>query len=301
MVMFKKMKKKHLIKELGGTRMNNIIALYCFNAEKIAGALDSFRVSVDYEGNLILLTEKKEKGKYIHEVFHLINGETTKITIPLVSNSFEFAQPLDENWLFVSARTDDEEDYIENATLYDLKGNVLNTFSFGDAIQDVQTTKNSEIWVSYFDENMGSGLSCFNNEGVQTFSFLNFALQKKDVPFIDDCYALNVSEDHINLYYYTDFPLIKLKKDGYEVYHDIPIKGSHAFSIMNDFVLFSHDYDDKPEVYLYSLLDRKKQRFHTKSQEGKSLTYDYAVGRGNKLFLIKGKDIYQISLEDILK
>lgn len=59
----------------------------------------------------------------------------------------------------VSARTDEEEGNFKNATLFNVQGNVLKTFEFDDAIQDVQTTKDSDIWVSYFDENMDSGLN----------------------------------------------------------------------------------------------------------------------------------------------
>jgi hypothetical protein len=280
--------------------MKSIRADHFINVANIIEAVDSFRLSVDYDGNLIFLTEREVEGKYIHEIFQLVNGETTKITIPAVANSFDYAQPFNKNWLLVSARMDDDEDYINNATLYDVEGNVLNTFSFDDAISDVQTTKNSEIWVSYFDENMGSGLNCFNNEGVRTFSYTDFVFQNRDVPFIDDCYALNVSQDHINLYYYTDFPLVILKKDEYELYPNLSIEGSHAFAITHDFALFSHDYDDKAEVYLYSLLNRKKEKFLTTDQEGKSLKYDYAVGRGSKLFLVKDKDIYLIDLENFL-
>ena len=282
--------------------MKNIKAHHCFNVENIALELDSFRISVDYDGNIILLTKKKVRGKYLHEVFHLLNGETIKINIPLVSSSFNYAQPLDKNWLLVSARTDDEEDNIRNATIFDVQGNTLNTFSFGDAIQDVQTTKNSDIWVSYFDENMDSGLNSFNNQGLQTFNYIDFVKQTGNkVPFIADCYALNVTSESTNIYYYDDFPIVKLNNKGFEIFHNVPVKGSHAFAIMNDFVLFSHDYDGKAEVYLYSLLNKNIERFYTLTQEGKSLNYDYAVGRESKLYLIKDKDIFLINLEDILK
>lgn len=281
--------------------MKNIKAHHCFNVENIAIELDSFSISVDYDGNIILLTKKEVRGKFLHEVFHLLNGETTKINIPLVSSSFDYAQPLDENWLLVSARTDDEDDYIRNATIFDVQGNTLNTFSFGDAIQDVQTTKNSDIWVSYFDENMDSGLNSFNNQGLQTFNYIDFVKQTGNkVPFIADCYALNVTSESTNIYYYDDFPIVKLNNKGFEIFHNVPVEGSHAFAIMNDHVLFSHDYDHKAEVYLYSLLNKNIERFYTLNQEGKSLNYDYAVGRESKLFLIKDKDIFLINLEDIL-
>ncbi len=180
----------------------------------------------------------------------------------------------------------------------------METFSFGDAIEDVQTTKNSDIWVSYFDENMDYGLRCFDTQGLQTFNYIDFVKQSNnEVPFIADCYALNVtSNETVFIYYYSKFPLVKIEKDKdtYEIFKNIPIRGSHAFAIKNDFALFSHDYGRKGEVYLYSLQNRSKNLFYTLDQEGKSLNYDYAKGRDNKLFLTKDKDIYLVDIENIL-
>ncbi|MDQ6596404.1 hypothetical protein E2K98_30010 [Bacillus salipaludis] len=279
--------------------MNNIKASHYINIEHIASGFDDFRISVDFDGNLILLTEKDAKGKYLHKIYHFLNQEINEINVPLVKEAFDFAQPLEENWLMVSARTDEEEGYLRNATLFDIQGNVLKTFSFDDAIQDVQTTKNSDIWVSYFDENMDSGLRCFDKEGLQTFNYHDFVIQTgRKVPFIDDCYALNVTSESTIIYYYYDFPLVKLNKTGYEIFPNIPIKGSHAFANLNDFVLFSHGYDDRAVVYLYSLRDKQRKTFQTVDQNGEELKYEYAVGRGSKLFLVKGRNVYLINMED---
>lgn len=282
--------------------MNHFKPTYYNNVDNIAGEHDFFKISIDIDGNLVLLTEKEEKGKYHHKIFHFINGETRIIEIPAIAYSFDFAQPIEENWLLVSSRIDDDEDSINNATIYDVQGNILDTFSFGDAIEDVQTTKSNHIWVSYFDENMDSGLSCFNNQGVQTFNYIDFVKQSNnEVPYIADCYALNVTSDEtVCIYYYSEFPLVKINKNTYEIFKNIPVRDSNAFAIKNDFVLFSSDYDRKGKVYLYSLQNRSKNIFYTLDQEGKSLNYDYAVGRDNKLFLTKDKDIYLIDIENIL-
>jgi hypothetical protein len=281
--------------------MQNIKVTHFLNCKDIDPAIDTFHVSFDYEGNLILLTEKKVTGKYSHEIFHLLDHETKRITLPLVVESFEFAQPLNENWLLVSARTDDEEGYTKNASVFDVQGNLLTRFSLDDAIQDVQTTKNGDIWVSYFDENMGSGLRCFDENGQQTFNYLDLVKQSdKKVPYIADCYALNVAPESTNIYYYDDFPIVKISETGYEIFPNIPIEGSHAFAILKDAVLFSRGYNNKPEVYLYSLQTKKVVRYKTLDQEGKTLCYDYAVGRGSQLFLIKDNNIYQIHLKDIV-
>ncbi|MBT2738493.1 hypothetical protein [Bacillus sp. ISL-7] len=279
--------------------MNDIKASHYINVRHIAGAQDNYRISVDFNGNLILLTEKKVQGRYLHKVFHCENGKINKVKLPSVSEAFDFAQPLKENWLLVSARTDEEEGYLRNGTLFDVHGNVLKKFEFDDAIQDVQTTKDSDIWVSYFDENMDSGLRCYDKEGVKTFDYTDFVRQTgRKVPFIDDCYALNVTSEGTNIYYYCDFPLVILNKMGYKIFRNLPIKGSHAFAILNDLVLFSHGYDHRAVVCLNSLRDKKRKTFHTVNQNGEELKYDYAIGRGSKLFLVKDNDVYIINMED---
>jgi hypothetical protein len=280
--------------------MNDIKASHHMNVRHIVGAQDDYRISVDFDGNLILLTEQKVLGRYLHKVFHVVNGKINKIKLPWVLEAFDFAQPLEENWLLVSARTDEEEGDLRNATLFDVQGNVLKTFGFDDAIQDVQTTKDSDIWVSYFDENMESGLRCYDKEGVQTFDYADFVIETgRKVPFIDDCYALNVTSESTNVYYYSDFPLVTLNKTGYKIFRNVPIEGSHAFAILNDWVLFSHGYDHRAVVSLYSLWDKKRKTFHTFEQNGEKLNYDYAVGRGSKLFLVKDNDVYIINMDDV--
>ncbi|SMQ77864.1 hypothetical protein SAMN05444673_3111 [Bacillus sp. OV166] len=279
--------------------MNDIKASHYINVRHIAGAQDDYRISVDFDGNIVLLTEQKVQERYLHKVFHVVNGKINKIELPSVLEAFDFVQPLEENWLLVSARTDKEERYIRNGTLFDVHGNVLKTFEFDDAIQDLQTTKDSDIWVSYFDENMDSGLRCYDNEGVRTFDYVDFVIQTgRKVPFISDCYALNVTSKDTNIYYYSDFPLVTLNKTGYKIIRNVPIKGSHAFAILNDLVMFSHGYDHRAVVYLYSLRDKRRKKFQTVNQIGEELKYDYAVGRGSKLFLVKDDDVYLIDMED---
>ncbi|MGG1677923.1 hypothetical protein ACIFOT_19485 [Neobacillus sp. NRS-1170] len=55
--------------------MNDIKASHCINVRHIAGAQDDYRISVDFDGNIILLTEQKVQGRYLHKVFHVVNGK----------------------------------------------------------------------------------------------------------------------------------------------------------------------------------------------------------------------------------
>lgn len=62
--------------------------------------------------------------------------------------------------------------------------------------------------------------------------------------------------------------------------------------------MFSYGYDHRAVVYLFSLRDKRRKKFQTVNQIGEELKYDYAVGRGSKLFLVKDDDVYLIDMED---
>jgi len=98
----------------------------------------------------------------------------------------------------------------------DPRGQQTAILDLGDAIEDLQTTSDGRIWVSYFDEGVfgggigANGLVCFDAKGELKFEFAKLA-EVSRLPHIDDCYALNVCDEHVWLSYYSDFPLIRLK------------------------------------------------------------------------------------------
>ncbi len=66
-----------------------------------------------------------------------------------------FVQPLGpDEVLLVAARTAGEP----NARVVDFKGATVREFILGDGIEDVQTTREGEIWVSYYDQGTFMGV-----------------------------------------------------------------------------------------------------------------------------------------------
>lgn len=69
--------------------------------------------------------------------------------------------------------------------MYDAQGNTRFELNLGDASEDLQTTPQGLIWVSYFDEGVygGSigrqGLVCFDNAGTPLFKYADFAEQNE--------------------------------------------------------------------------------------------------------------------------
>ncbi len=274
--------------------------LYC-NLRSYLGRSDSFNISIDYEGNLIVLTSTKEGSMYHHDLYHLKDYKVIHIKIQALNMTiFTSAQPVGENYLLVEALMEDEENDSRNAYVFDKEGIILNKYAFGDGVQDVQTTPEGDVWVSYFDQSDPGRLNCFN-DGNKTFDFYYSILKENQhVPPIDDCYAMNVTPDCTNIYYYSDFPFLKINGENeFELFDDIPIEGCSAFAIHGYDVLFSQDYDAKPEVYLYALHEKKKITFKTLKPDGSILNYDQAAGRGTKLFLIEDTEVYLLDVKHV--
>lgn len=275
--------------------MKSTVAHFYCNINKLVAGSEYFNMSIDHDGNLILLTDN-------NDLYHFINDDTIRINVPTIEEFyFSSAQPIGENWLLVSARIDEEDNDVKNAYVFDKEGNIIDRYEFGDAVADVQATHEGDVWVSYFDQS-DQGLHCYK-DGVKNFDFHDSIWKNNQhVPPIDDCYAMNVTLDSTNIYYYNSFPFVKIMGDNkFELYEDIPIEGSNAFATNGDIVLFSHDYDRKPEVYLYSLSEKKKVSLKTLKPNGSILKYDHSVGRESKLFLIEGTEVYVLDIKDIMQ
>jgi hypothetical protein len=126
-----------------------------------------------------------------------------------VTAMFPVVQALpDGEVLVVGPRSGGVHD-VDSATVYDRDGSVAREFRLGDGIEDVQTTRDGAIWVSYFDEGIlgswpagrapaaASGLACFDSYGSAQWEF--------EPPLggepIWHCYALNVAGDVVWAYY----------------------------------------------------------------------------------------------------
>jgi hypothetical protein len=150
-------------------------------------------------------------------------------------------QPFGEGWLLGEARGG-------RADVYDRAGRPLRVLDLGDASEDVQTTTKGHIWVSYFDEGVfgggigGHGVVCFDSAGRAKFNYSEFAEQNQ-LPFISDCYAVNVvSDEEVWLSYYTDFPLVSIR----DFHLDRILNGfgcmDRAFALLGESVLFPKCY-----------------------------------------------------------
>lgn len=274
-------------------------AKHVFNLSDVRENADTCGVFADYNSNLLILIGKKRNKTNDYVLYHIIDKQVKTITLPSVNESFHYVQQLGENWLLVNAIVCNDTD--PNAFIYKEDGSLLHSFHVGHGVEHVQVTENGDIWVGYYDEGIygdfelaQTGLNCFNQKGDLIFEF-SFS---DEVPIIDCCYALNAaSDEEVYTYYYSDFPLVQIKnKKDYQVFHNVSIRGSDAFAVWKEFALFGHGYKDKGLVYLYSTKNERTVTYTPIDEQGKILTYDFAIGRKHNLFLIKNYDIYCINL-----
>jgi hypothetical protein len=146
-----------------------------------------------------------------HHLLHWCEGTVSQVSFenPMGLLTTAHIQPFDEGWVLAEARGG-------LARICDQSGNTLRTLDLGDASEHLQTTSDGHIWVGYFDEGVygrgigSAGLICFDSSGTPVFKYAEFA-EQHGLPFIDDCYTLNVVGSAVWLSYYTDFPLVCLR------------------------------------------------------------------------------------------
>lgn len=239
-------------------------------------------------------------------------GSDVVLDIAISGEQFNIShvQPLGDELLLVCARScyRGPKDFEKNGRVYTLEGKFVREILLGDGIESVQTTLGGVIWTSYFDEgvfgNFGwenpvgaSGLVAWDRHGKMLYDF-----QPRDgLDPICDCYALNVeSEDCAWLYYYTEFPLVRLRDREVSAVWNVPISGSHAFAVSGDKVLFRGGYKDADTYSLFSLGAGNNPKLNAKvslrDDSGRDIAAERAVGRGDAIHLLSGGFLYRLDV-----
>jgi hypothetical protein len=221
---------------------------------------------------------------------------TTSYSIRQQHWNYHFAQPLpDDELLLVSARR--TKTYPDNASVFTHDGTLKREFTLGEAIEHVQTTASGSIWTSYFDEGMAdpigrSGLSRWDAHGNQQYAMF-------PTGGMMSCYALNVVSEHeVWVYYYTEFPLVRLVDGRVTGNWQSPLRGAHHFAIWQPYVIFYGSYDDK-RLHIFRLGDDEQMTPVGSYEVAQESTWVDA--RGNKIVTMKDNVFYQIDLAEIMR
>jgi hypothetical protein len=260
------------------------------------GKARDYRISTG-RGSFPKRKAAKPNGFRVH---HLAGEDWVSIDLTETSENYHEVQPLPEGWLLVRGRADDEQD--ANAHVYGSDGSWLRSFHAGDGIEDVQATERGNVWVSYFDEGVfgntplgQSGLACFDAGGEPVFRLTDLA--DSVLKSMADCYALNVCSDReVWLYFYTEFPLVRLLDGIVAAHWMMPISGSHGFAVEADRVLLGGSYDEKETLCLGQLDKLAFEPVTPMTDAGQPLRQFRAFGRGQRLYLATAEGLYVVDL-----
>lgn len=203
-----------------------------------------------------------------------------------------------------------------NAHFYGADGLLRQAVTFGDAIANVQTTTNGDIWVAYFDEGVfgnygwghdeqstpigAMGLVRFDGQGTKSWEY-----EPPDgVGPIDDCYALNVGDEATWAYYYSDFPLVRIGSDGRVRAWRTEVSGAHAFAVDGQHLLFFGGYRSQAErCLLGNLRDDGVTGMETCRlvlPSGEPLENGRVIGRGPNLHVFVGTAWYGVDVRTVI-
>lgn len=316
---------------LGGSRRGRatmakaerIQASQVFDTEEVASARYVVRVAVGPHADLVVLSldappdyrrtapsganfaKLRADHMNCYWIDHFRSGEWSSLALTPTNENFHFVQPLGEwGWLLVRGRADGNSD--KNAHVYGMGGTCLRSFHAGDGIEEIQATEEGRIWVSYFDEGVfgetalgQTGLACLDSSGRVSFRFSELA-SAGAVPDIADCYALNVCSNRETwLYYYTDFPLVRLV-DGQVagLWTGIGVKGLHAFAVSGEHALLAGGYSKRNRLFLVDLATSKVKERIPVDEKGRAIEGFAAFGRESHLWLQSGSALFVVDLSD---
>jgi hypothetical protein len=164
----------------------------------ITSSLDPVILSLDREPDYRQGCFPKKRAAQLNSfrIHHTTEAAWASVDLDPTDENYHKVQSLPEQqWLLTRGRAADARD--RNAHVYSAEGHLVRSFHAGDAIEDVQTTDQGRVWISYFDEGVfgntplgNSGLACLDRHGRPLFAFSDLGVSS-----LADCYALNVSSN----------------------------------------------------------------------------------------------------------
>ena len=120
-----------------------------------------------------------------------------------------------------------------------------------------------------------------------------------------DCYALNVSDAAVWVYYYADFPLVRIGSDGQARAWRTTVGGANAFATDDHHVLFFSGYGSQRGQCLLGHVQGDVVEGMVTCQlifpSGEPLTEGYVIGRGQWLHVFSGNNWYGLDLPSVLR
>lgn len=256
-------------------------------------------------GHGIFAKSKLDEGTE-YGVCRWLHGAVERVTIPHERLLFHFVQPMPDGVLAVAGRSRHLSDGPElNAVVFDRNGRELRRFLLGDGINDVRTTRDGRIWVSYFDEGVfgnhgwggGSGPEPVGAPGLRAFSadgepLFAYDPARAGTDAICDAYALNVDGDGSAwVYFHTAFPIVHIRDGQYRAW-TLGASGAHALAVDRGRALLLGEYKDPNSVRVVRLSSGPDaeivERLALVDESGATLRGARGSAVGSDLFLFQG-------------
>ncbi len=279
-------------------------ALNALDREIVQAGWATFFKSKPEASQSYLLSAYSFEGEKIHSIN--IHEEPFNITE---------VQPTQDGYLLVCPRCyrHSSSDIEKNGRVYDASGHLVREIVLGDGIEQVFVSKDHNVWVSYFDEgifgNYGwdsplgrAGLVEWSLDGIKHYEF-----EPSDgLEYMADCYSLNIDlNEDVWCYYYTEFPIVRIKDRAIADYWESPVQGASRFSVSFPYVLFVGGYADKGLFQLVMLhQDRKAniiRKFHLEDKQGAIIDPEQIAVRGENMAVFSGGRVYVSKLSEFIR
>lgn len=275
--------------------MKDIVCKELTSFKSIVEAYQFRKMNVDYKQNIILLVQDHQDRPCIIYL-DKNNGSISNINlnVDIDVESVICMQRIGERWLFIFNYED------ENAVIYNPDGSEYCKFYAGEGIQDCQVDVNEDIWVSYCDEGVfgecpigANGIVAFDSTGQLIFDSYDQYVEKYNITYIDDCYAINVLDGDVWLYYYSEFPLVQMKdKKIHMSWNEINVIKeirSESFAVAQDKVVFITQ--DK-KLVVYDLNNNHVYDMNLRNELGEPIQFGTYYSRGSVMYFQTDDRLY---------
>ncbi|XMB85377.1 hypothetical protein RJG79_08080 [Mycoplasmatota bacterium WC44] len=266
-----------------------------------------YKVYIGYDKKMYLLVinkkEHEEREVYNHDMYIIQNKSILlHIEIHNLLSKYTIVQPYGiDKILLVKPRTFKDDN---NAKIYNYNGELLHQFNLGDGIEKTIVTDKGEIWTSYFDEGVfGStigknGLIKWTEKGKPIYKY-----NGKGDYRIDDCYALNISNNITWFYAYDKFMVTRIN-DNKLSYFDCNIRGANFLINHNNFILMNGGYNNRNELILLKFYNSKlvvHQTFQLIDKENEVIKMDCLDYLESCIVIVHKSNLYLFCLEEYIK
>ncbi|PEM49511.1 hypothetical protein [Bacillus wiedmannii] len=277
--------------------MKDIVCKELKSFKSIVEAYQFKKMSLDYKQKVMLLVQNDtDQPCIIYLDKNNLHIKSFNLNLDIDVESVQCMQRIGERWLLIFNYEGD------NAVIYNADGSEYCKFYAGEGIQDCQVDVNEDIWVSYCDEGgfgeypIGvNGIVAFDSQGNIVFNDYDLFVDKYDIPPIDDCYAMNVIDGDVWLYYYSEFPLVQMKdKKIHMSWNEITVIKeirSESFAVAQDKVVFITQ--DK-KLVVYDLNNNYVHDMNLRNERGEPIQFVTYYSRGSVIYFQTDDRLYYI-------